>query len=137
MKTLMKRASTLCSSVTQRVTEEEEVIKALRSNGYPYGFIMKHSGDKLRPCESQPKACLTLPYIKGLAEEIRRVLHPLDIKVTFSPLTTLRDRLVHPKDVMPLDERTGIVYRVPCLDCSKVYIGQSGRSLSHRMPEHR
>ena len=137
VKTLMKRASTLCSSVIQRVTEEKEVIKALRSNGYPYGFIMKHSGYRLHPPESQPKACLTLPYIKGLAEEIRRVLQPLDIKVTFSPLTTLRDRLVHPKGVTPLDQRTGIVYRVLCFDCSKVYIGQSGRSLSHHMPEHR
>ena len=31
----------------------------------------------------------------------------------------------------------GVVYSVPCDGCSKVYIGQTGWSLKHRLAEHR
>ena len=34
-----------------------------------------------------------------------------------------------------MDERKG-VYSIPCTVCTKVYIGQMGRSLKHRLKEH-
>ena len=51
--------------------------------------------------------------------------------------TTLRQILVKPKDPTPITSRKGVVYSIPCADCNKCYIGQSGRSLSCRMKEHR
>ena len=39
---LMHRASTLSSNSVERVTEEKKVMKALRANGYPSGFIHWH-----------------------------------------------------------------------------------------------
>ena len=42
-----------------------------------------------------------------------------------------------PKDPTPLRQRTGVVYRIPCSSCEKVYIGQTGRTLDHRLKEHR
>ena len=80
---------------------------------------------------------LTLPYIGGLSEAVRRVLRPLDIKVAFRPLRTLHRQLVHPKDHVPRDQNAGVVYQIPCSGCPKVYIGQSGRTLKHRLSEHR
>ena len=35
-----------------------------------------------------------------------------------------------------MDERKGVVYSIPCTVCPKVYIGQTGRSLKHRLKEH-
>ena len=70
-------------------------------------------------------------------EAVRRVLRPLDIKVAFRPLCTLRHQLVHSKDHVPRDQQAGVVYQIPCSDCLKVYIGQSGRTLKHRLSEHR
>ena len=36
-----------------------------------------------------------------------------------------------------MDQRTGVVYQIPCSECPKVYVGQSGRTLKHRLSEHR
>ena len=48
---------------------------------------------------------VSIPYVKGTSEAIRRILAPLDIKTTFRPNNTLRQMLVHPKDPTPLQEK--------------------------------
>ena len=70
-----------------------------------------------------------LPYISGLSEAIRRILKPLEVKVVFCPMRTLRQMLVHPKDSVPMGERIGVVYSISCEGCPKVYIGHTGRCL--------
>ena len=45
--------------------------------------------------------------------------------------------LVHLKDQTPLKHRAGMIYEAPCGDYLKVYIGQTGRTLSQRLKEHR
>ena len=35
-----------------------------------------------------------------------------------------------------MEERKGVVYSISCTVCPKVYIGQTGRSLKHRLKEH-
>ena len=140
VKTLMSRAEALSSSGVERAQEEKEVTGALKENGYPSSFVYKHScSGRPRPDreEQRPKTTLTLPYISNLSEAIRRVLTPLDIQVVFRPLMTLRQLLVHPKDRVPMDEQKGVDYSISCTECPKVYIGQTGRSLKHRLKEHR
>ncbi|MDA8010189.1 MAG: GIY-YIG nuclease family protein, partial [Alphaproteobacteria bacterium] len=140
IRTLMTRANTLSSSGVERVQEEKQIVEALQENGYPPSFVHKHSHPR-RPRremdDQKPRTTLTLPYIAGLSEAVRRILAPLEIKVAFRPQSTLRSLLVHPKDPVPMDQRKGVVYSVPCDGCSKVYIGQTGRSLKHRLAEHR
>ena len=36
-----------------------------------------------------------------------------------------------------MDQRTGVVYQIPCSECPKVYVGQSGRTLKHCLSGHR
>ena len=62
---------------------------------------------------------------------------PLAIQVTFHPFITLRQELVHPKDPVPINRKKGVVYSIPCAECPRAYIGQTGRSLDHRLQEHR
>ena len=45
--------------------------------------------------------------------------------------------LVHLKDQTPLNHRAGVIYKAPCGDCPKVYVDKTGRTLSHRLKEHR
>ena len=78
-----------------------------------------------------------MPDICGSSEAVRRVLRPLDIKVAFHPLRSLCHQLVHPKGPVPRYQRAGVVYQIPCSDCPKVYIDQSGMTLKHRLSEHR
>ena len=80
---------------------------------------------------------VTLLYDSGLFESIRSVLAPLAIQVTFRPCRTLRQELVHPKDPVLTNHRKGVVYSIPCAECPRTYIGQTGRSLDHRLREYR
>ena len=45
--------------------------------------------------------------------------------------------VVEPKDHIPPQQRAGVVYRIPCVACPKVYVGQTSRSLEHRLMEHK
>ena len=72
-----------------------------------------------------------------MTENIRRILAGLVIRVSLYPHLTLRRLLVRPKDPVEDHLRKGIVYRIGCEDCPLSYIGQSGRSLLHRIKEHR
>ena len=126
----MSRAVALSSLGVEQVQEEKEATGALKENDYPSSFVYKHSclgRPRLDRDEQRPKCTLTLPYISNLSETIRRVLVPLHIQVAFCPLMTLRQRLVHLKDPVPVDERKGVVYSIviPCTECPEVYIGQT------------
>ena len=41
------------------------------------------------------------------------------------------------KTLSPPESRSGVVYCIPCLDCECTYVGQSGRSLTVRLQEHK
>ena len=54
----------------------------------------------------------------------------------FEPFNKLGDILTHIKDPVPLEERKGLVYQIPCLNCPEVYIGETQRRFSTRCKEH-
>ena len=78
----------------------------------------------------------TLPYVQGVTERVKRVLGDYGIKTAVKPLCTLRQSLSKPKDTIPLNKRTGVVYQIPCGECEAVYIGETRRSLGTRTREH-
>ena len=71
--------------------------------------------------------------LRSSAGHIPFLYVPLDIKTTFGPNNTLRQMLVHPKDPTPLQDKAGVVYKIPCSSCPRVYIGQTGRTLGQRV----
>ena len=75
-----------------------------------------------------------LPYVKSLSEAVRRILED-GIKMMFKPFNKLGDILTHVKDPVPLEERKGLVYQIPCLNCPEVYIGETQRRFSTRCME--
>ena len=84
-----------------------------------------------------PRATVVIPYVRHVSESIRRILTPLEIRTCFRPHRTLRQTLVNLKDRIPLQQRAGVVYRIPCGTCSGVYVGQTCRTLDHRLKEHK
>ena len=70
-------------------------------------------------------------------ELVHRVFQQYGVFATFRPLSTLRKRLVAPKDPTEKEDQTGVVYHIPCSDCSSVYIGETGRKLKLRLKEHK
>ena len=142
-RTLLTRADRICTDFPDKAREKERVTQALRVNGYPRELVTKNWKPTARPHQPEVsdtpncKAKVILPYVRHLSETIRRILTPLGIYTCFRPHHTLRRTLVHLKDPTPLRQRTGVVYRIPCSSCEKVYIGQTGRTLDHRLKEHR
>ena len=45
--------------------------------------------------------------------------------------------LVHPKDKKEPRETTDVVYSIPCKNCDKQYIGETGRKFGLRVDEHK
>ena len=60
----------------------------------------------------------------------------INFKTIFKPHRTLRQQLVAPKDKSDPKDLSGVVYRIPCKDCNKVYIGESARVFADRFKEH-
>ena len=80
---------------------------------------------------------VTIPYIEGLSEKLRRAFKTAGVYTTFKPANTLRRALVAPKDKTEQSKQSGIVYEITCSDCDAVYIGESGRKLEKRLSEHK
>ena len=87
--------------------------------------------------EPEPTTVAIVPYIQGLSESIKRILHKdLSIKTIFTPTRSLRQILPHPKDPIPTSHKSGVVYKIPCKDCDKSYVGQTLRTFDCRIKEH-
>jgi len=53
------------------------------------------------------------------------------------PYKTLKTALVQPKDKQEKEDLTECVHKVPCANCDKTYIGETGRKFGVRLQEHR
>ena len=104
-------------------------------NGYPRELVTKNWKPTAVPTDPR---CQTHPRPKSsyrMSDTYQRQYG--GFYTCFQPHHTLRQTLMHLKDPTPLRQRTGVVYRIPCSSCEKVYIGQTGRTLDHRLKEHR
>ena len=150
VRTLLSRKDEIVTEEEDKIEEEKHIKQALRACKYPdwaINRVQKQLDDKkqgITPHKKQKEANniksrgqQTVPYVQGVSERIRRVMKKHGIETAFKPYQTLRNILVHPKDKLEDGKKCGIVYQVPCLNCKKVYIGESGRTLNTRISEHR
>ena len=138
--TLFDRAEKICTDFRDSEKEKEHVTEVLQNNGYPRRLVVKNWRPQPRPQlpeQDPPTATVTLPYIRHLSETIRRILAPLGVRTFFRPHRTLQQTLVRLKDCTPLQQQAGMVYCIPCGSCPRVYIGQTGRTMEHRLKEHK
>ena len=77
-----------------------------------------------------------MPFIPGITERLKRLLENHQNKVATKPLRTVGNMLPSLKDKINKFDRCGVVYKIPCLDCTGVYIGETGRSFKTRRKEH-
>ena len=66
--------------------------------------------------EPQYKASVTVPYIRGVTEAVKRILSEVDVQVFFRPHTTLKSLLVHPKDSIPAVQKANGFITSPVWD---------------------
>ncbi len=141
--TLIHRANTISTSEEEKISEKENIRKALNTCGYPNWVINKGTRIVEEPekrkekpqGEKKKKGLAVIPYVKGLGEKIKRILKSHNVATAFKPHTTLRSSLVAPKDKIKKDNKTGVVYHIKC-KCGEDYIGETERQFKDRFPEH-
>ncbi|XP_022104795.1 uncharacterized protein LOC110986850 [Acanthaster planci] len=134
---LHDRALRLVSRPRCTAAERHRVTAALMANGYPSSFIRQSSRSKTSTEAERPeyKAFTVLPFMDGISGRLKRILEDQGVCTVFRSSTTLRSQLVRLKDPIP-PRRRGVVYRIPCGDCDKVYVGKTGRPVDERIKEH-
>ncbi len=78
---------------------------------------------------------VVVPYIRGVAEQLRRVFKDYDVPAYFKPSNTIKQLLVWPKDKILNEQVVGPVYHIPCDTCESSYIGETERSLKSRFKD--
>ena len=149
IRTLLDRKDRIVTEEEDKVEEEKHVKAVLKQCKYPDWAIQKVERQlkdkkegvvkekKTKSKENKFHGSVTIPYVCGITERIRRVMKKHGITTPARPHRTLRQTLVHPKDKVKDEDKCGVVYHIPCLSCSQVYIGETGRKLSVRIGEHK
>ena len=86
--------------------------------------------------EEEEKCYISVPYISGTSEKLKRIFHKYNVEVAHKPSRNLRSELCCLKDRRTNDEKSGVVYRIGCKDCDAKYVGETGRQVRDRMSEH-
>ena len=114
------------------------MVDALKINGYTEQFIRSCQGTTVSTNQSQTnRGFVTLPCLQGISEKIARTLNHFNINVAHKPVITIGSILKKPKDKFSKDLSTGVICKINCKDCDKVYIGQTSRALRSRTREHK
>ena len=140
---LLSRAENIVSNEDDKIAEKQRVISVLHANNYSKKMIQKVQRKLERDTtrertgeEEELVGHISLPYVKGVSETLRRIFSKNKIRCTFYTKDTIRNALSHPKDPVDKNKQNNIVYKIPCDDCNAVYIGESKRTLEKRASEH-
>ena len=119
IRTLFHRADIISSNETIKQEEHNHLKSALGRCGYHdwtfHKALTPHKTTSINPSlndqdKNKPikRNNITIPYVAGLSEKLRRIFSQHQIPVSFKPTNTLRQKLVHPKD-KPSKARTSLV----------------------------
>ena len=145
IRTLFDRCDRLVTDEADKASERTNIEKALRSCGYPKWSFDKvkrqmekrHEVIRDKEKKDDKKGLVVLPYVKGTTETLSRVFRKYNIQTAMKPHLSIKNILVHPKDKIEDACKCGVVYEIPCLNCTDTYIGETGRPLNVRIKEHR
>nr|VZI25416.1 unnamed protein product [Spirometra erinaceieuropaei] len=137
VRALYRRVETHCSEMEDKVAELQYLRRVMRANGYPRDFVNQciRKGHQ-RPNPTSPKFWRALPYVKNVSEAVSRLLTPLGVGVAHRPEATIRRQVMRPRDPLPRQETSGVVYRIWCSCGQSNYVGETGRLLRTRLAEH-
>lgn len=138
----------------------------LRDNGYPHGLLKRlifctarsqNGSEDLNPLETieQPPSpnnardgneenleslvrFASLPSLPGLTSKLTHIFSSINnLKIAKYNVTTNRRLFTNLKDKVPVLSKSDCVYSISCLDCSRVYIGQTSQMLKKRITLHK
>ena len=141
IQTLRHRCNTICSTEEAKLQEIEHLKKVLSVSGYTRAAWNSACHPKPPTVPRDPqltkrKGHITLPYVGQVTDALARNIRKAGVAVHMKPFNTLRQHLVHPKDKVTQEDKSGLVYQIKCGDCEASYVGETGRKLKERVKEH-
>ena len=133
------RALRICSP--EYLDEEIEYIMGIGAKlKYPQDMLQTslkkarktfyNTNEVRRPFDT--KNLLVLPYNENF-KNLPLLLKSFGVNVAFKNTTTVKASLIkNSPDTIP-----GVVYRIPCKECNKTYIGQTGKGSELRKKQHK
>jgi len=82
------------------------------------------------------RTTVVIPYVHGLLEAVTQVYRQHGTSSAMKPFQTLRSLLVHPKNKQRHQNACECIYKIPCKNCDKTYIGETGKAFGVRLHEH-
>ena len=144
VKCLLKKAqSQLNSKRANKTLETSKIMEALKNIDYPHWFLKRTVDSLKRKTNSslannkEIKTRVVLPYVPRYFEALSKILKNVGILVCSKPHLTSKDILPKAKDSVERSSRSGVVYQIPCRDCTGIYIGETGRVYKTRLAEHK
>ena len=143
---MLDRKDTIVTEEEDRQEEDIKINQALNLCGYPQWAIDKVKSNRAKPKQQKKhdkdekeksKGLVVIPYIEGLSERLSRTFKKHGFSTAMKPHKTLRNMLVHPKDKRNPMQTAEAIYEIPCKNCPKTYIGETGRLFKTRLSEHR
>ena len=83
------------------------------------------------------KRIVSIPYFGNLSHKIKRLLDDYNLTTVFRNTSKLDKYIKLGKDPLEKLENSNVIHKILCLDCSKSYVGQTGRMLFVRCEEHK
>ena len=90
--------------------------------------------------ESSPMLYKSITYNKGISNIIIKTIKKnqnKNINIAYKIYNKMENIYTKLKDKIDEKQKHNIIYSIPCLSCSLIYIGQTKRSLGKRMQEHK
>ena len=137
----------------KRKRESGTIEEELKLNNYPHEMIIRErrkaikkqrdraegrtASERMTDEETRKKVTISIPYIQGTSEAIRRVLGQLGIRTAMRSSKIKWSIMKGVKDKQKEEEIPGVVYAIGCGDCRKVYVGETRRTAAQRVKEHK
>ena len=122
----------------------KKVKSILNFNGYPKKFydpIIKsrvnnyyNSRDKKKDTDLK---YVSIPYIKGHSERLRKILNKHGFSVSFKTSSTLKKFYSKLKYKVKSEDKSNLIYKINCKNCISTYIGTTGQKLKNRVSQHK
>lgn len=124
----------------------EKVRQTLIENEYPKSFfepIIKNRINKIYNAKQHitnktiNNNFISLPFIPEITNKIKNVLKPFKINIAEKPGNNTKTIFTKLRPKITNLEKTNIVYKIDCADCTQTYIGQTKQYLKNRVNEHK
>ena len=91
---------------------------------------------KEKTIHREKKLHIVIPYINELNPIISKFFNNYNTEVVNNTVNKWNCFIKLGKDVSSKDEKTNVVYRIHCNECTATYVGQTERRLNIRVNEH-